>query len=340
MGHRLAVVGCGGMAALHREALAEQGDRFEVVAAVDPRPERAARFAAAFPGARPASDVSEVLDEIDAALVIAPHHVHHDVGMQLLGAGRHVLMEKPLALDEAECRDLIAAATESGSVLMVAYPMRYHPLVLALREQVRSGAVGEVFQLSIWTEQHTRYEADHWANRRSTVGGGQLFSHGCHYIDLLVWLLGEPVRGSHLGTRLGTEWMEGEGTSNVMLEFASGALGYHFGTWGARATRLGYRIQAHGTEGLLEADILEGRLRLCVGSRTRTIAQVNRHDKYLAHELTHFADVIQGRVELRTDPDTALRGLQVIWRLYEAADAGVVADLRGLGFGDRPTVDG
>jgi len=322
------------MAQLHRDALAGQQRRFDVVAAVDPVPERAAEFAAAFRGARPVREVSEVVDDIDAALVIAPHHVHHDVGLRLLQSGRHVLMEKPLALDEQECRDLIRASGAGGGILMVAYPMRYHPLVLSLRDQVRSGVVGEVFQMSIWTEQYTRYADAHWANRRSTVGGGQLFSHGCHYIDLLVWLLGEPVRGSHLGTRRGTEWMEGEGTSNVQIEFASGALGYHFGTWGARATRLGYRIHVHGTSGLLDADIIEGRLRLSAGGRTRTITQVNGHDKYLAHELEHFADVIDGRAVLRTDAETALRGLQIIWRLYEAADAGVVADLRGLGFGD------
>ena len=84
-------------------------------------------------------------------------------------------------------------------------------------------------------------------HRKETLGGGQLFSHGCHYIDILLAWMGQPVSGTHLGTNFGTPWMEGEGTSNVSLKFANGALGYHFGTWGAKGTRLRYSFHAHCT---------------------------------------------------------------------------------------------
>jgi len=326
----MAIVGCGGMAQTYRDRLVPLADRIEVVATVDPLPDRAADLAAAFPPARPETRIEAVLDDIDAAVVMTPHHTHLDVGRQLLQAGKHVMMEKPLALTEDECLELIAEGDRADRVLMAAYPMRFHPLLVSLQEAVADGLIGEVFDASIWTEQYTRYEEGHWAHRRATLGGGQLFSHGCHYIDVLLRLLGEPVRGSHFGTRLGTPWMEGEGTSHATIQFASGALGHHFGTWGARGTQLGYLAQVHGTEGLLSVDIMAGRLRHTTSARTRTIAEAERHAKYLHLGVQHFVDVIEGRADLVADPWSALQSLRVIWRLYEAEQRGVVADLRGL----------
>src|SRR5690606_34711458 len=139
---------------------------------------------------RVAGDVREVLDDIDAALVVTPHHLHHGIGMTVLKAGKHVLMEKPLGITEAECLELIHTARAADRVLMTAYPMRFHPLVRKLKELVHVRTVGEVFQMSIWTEQFTHRPDAPWMQRASSLGGGQLFSHGCHYIDVLLWFLG------------------------------------------------------------------------------------------------------------------------------------------------------
>ena len=335
MRHRLAIIGCGGMEGTHAGGLDLLADRLDIVATVDPVIERAEAAAARFPGARAVAKHTEILDEIDAALVVTPHHTHFEIGTDLLDAGKHVLMEKPLALSEAECLDLIHRAERVDRVLMVAYPMRFHPLVVELKRLLDTHQIGEVFQISIWTEQRTQYAEGHWAHSAATLGGGQLFSHGCHYIDLLLWFLGDPVRGTHLGTRRGTPWLEGEGTSNVSLEFANGALGYHFGTWGARGTKLGYSIHAHGTEGMLEADLRAGELRMHTRSGVETLTRTDPQQKYVDRELGQFLDCLEQRRPVPTDGPTSLQGLRVIWRLYQAEREHVVADLSGLGFADR-----
>ncbi|GAB3763547.1 Gfo/Idh/MocA family protein [Microlunatus parietis] len=334
MRHRLAIIGCGGMEGTHATGMDLLADRLDIVATVDPVLERAEAAAARFPGARAAAKHTEVLDDIDAALVVTPHHTHYEIGTDLLAAGKHVLMEKPLALSESECLDLIEHAERVDRTLMVAYPMRYHPLVVELKRLLDANQIGEVFQISIWTEQRTQYADGHWAHSAATLGGGQLFSHGCHYIDLLLWFLGDPVSGTHVGTRRGTPWLEGEGTSNVSLEFANGALGYHFGTWGARGTKLGYSIHAHGTEAMLEADLRAGKLRIYTRSGVKTLSRTDQHRKYVDRELGQFLDCIEGKAPVPTDGPTSLQGLRVIWRLYQAERERVVADLTGLGFGD------
>lgn len=100
----------------------------------------------------------------------------------------------------------------------MAYPIRYHPLMVKMKELIVNKTYGEVFQISIFTEQFTRKPSGHWILSAEKLGGGQFFIHGCHYVDLLLDLLGKPVRGSHVGTNRGTPWMEKEGTSNVVLE--------------------------------------------------------------------------------------------------------------------------
>jgi predicted dehydrogenase len=237
---------------------------------------------------------------------------------------------------------MIEAAKRNQRVLMVAYCMRFHPLVVKMKELLDRKAYGEVFQLSIWTEQLTKYPPDHWASSAKTLGGGQLFSHGCHYIDLLLWMLGKPVWGTHFGTNTGTPWMEKEGTSNVTIEFEGGIMGYHMGTWGARGTRLKYSFHAHCTDGMLEAAFGQGQLILHSKSAkhdpSKPAAAQNEevlleapHAKPTEVEMAHFIDCIHTGRKPLTDAVGSLEGLQVIWKLYEAEEKRQLADLRGMG---------
>ncbi len=343
---KMGIIGCGGMAKNHAANFAGTGDRIEVTALVDLDLERAAKVAAYFPG-KPvvATDYRTVLDLVDAVMLVLPHHLHHPVGVACLNAGKHVLCEKPLANTEQECLEMIAAARQSRRVLMVAYCMRFDPLLLKFKECLDKKLLGECFQLSIWTEQHTEYAPGHWAHAAKTVGGGQLFSHGCHYIDLMLWIMGRPLWGSHIGTNLGTPWMEREGTSNVSIEFEGGKLGYHFGTWGARGSKLKYSFQAHCEKGLLEWERHARQIRAYTdgtvhipgtdaGQKVTVIADEEKMVmKHTAAETAHFADCIERGLKPLTDPVSSLEGLRVIWKLYEAEDRHELADLRGLGLG-------
>ncbi len=333
-GLRLGIIGCGRMAGAHVSRFEGLEERMTVTAAVDIDLSRAEAAAARFPGAEAATDCQAILDRVDAVLIVLPHHLHHPATLECLAAGKHVLLEKPMANTEQECREIIDAADKSGRTLMIAYCMRFDPCVVRLKELLDAKTYGECFQLSIWTEQLTQREPGHWYCRAETVGGGQLFSHGCHYIDLLLWFLGNPVSGIHLGTNFGTPWMEKEGTSNVAMRFESGALGYHFGTWGARGTRLHYSFHAHCTEGMLEfrltSDEFEGEQLIFHQGGNKEVLLAAEHAKPTRNEMIHFLDCVDSGEEPLTNARDSLEGLRVIWRMYEAEDCGVIADLRGI----------
>lgn len=338
---RLGIIGCGHMSGTHAKGYRTLSNQMIVAATSDIVLERARTMADAAGAEIAVVDYHDLLDYVDAVLIVLPHDLHYSVGMDCLKRGKHVLMEKPLAMNEQQCLDLIHTAEKEELVLMTAYPMRFHPLVVGLKQLIDSREYGDVFQISIWTEQLTRYEAGHWGLSADRLGGGQFFSHGCHYIDLLFWMLGKPVRGSHLGTNYGTPWMEKEGTSHATIEFESGAIGYHAGTWGARGTRLGSSIHAHCTKGMIEANITERKL--FVHNKLKDersekqvqnidlIMELDEDSKFTQHEISHFIHCLQTGQKPLTDGFSSLQGLRAIWRMYEAEQKGIIADLRGLG---------
>lgn len=342
MKHRLALIGCGGMARSHVSRFEELMDRLEVTAVVDTDIERARAVAELLPNDPVIStDHRDALKVCDVVLLALPHHLHCEYTVACLNAGKHVLAEKPLANTEAECLEMIEAARRNDRVLMVAYCMRFHPLVQKMKELIEKQTYGQTFQLSIWTEQHTEREPSNWMCRAASLGGGQLFSHGCHYIDLMLWMMGNPVEGSHIGTNLGTPWMEREGTSNVSVKFENGACGYHFGTWGARGTKLGYSFQAHCEEGMLEIDYSKGQLLLhsrlekhipgVHDSKTSVKVLLEAPGvKATTIEMAHFLDCVETGKTPLTDAESSLEGLKVIWKLYEAEDNHELADLSGI----------
>src|SRR5690606_36714881 len=103
---------------------------------------------------------------------------------------------------------------------MIAYVVRYRPAIRQLKALLDSGEYGTPISVQGWVRARLDpMPPDSWFSSIDTLGGGVLFSHGCHSIDILLYLFGDPTDVVHLGTRDGTEWLEGEGTSHAILCF-------------------------------------------------------------------------------------------------------------------------
>lgn len=338
---RLGLVGCGNMMRQHAQSVNSVSERVEIVAVCDIIRERAENVAEVLNDPYITTDYKTMVDHVDAVLVALPHDLHYECGVFFAHNKKHILMEKPLANSEEECVRLIEVCEAEGVTLMCAYPMRYVPGLVRLKELVDSGEYGEVMMMSIWTEQLTWEEELHWCNT-ARIGGGQFFSHGCHYVDLMLWFLGKPVKGMHFGTKNGTPWMMREGTSAAIFQFENGAVGYHGGTWGARGTRLGYDFQVQTEKGLLEYEYGSGELRLYDQSAVHVPGQSTERQAYTIlekfetgkqtqYEINHFAECVLEGKEPQTNAYSTLQGLRVIWKMYDAERNNTVADLRGLG---------
>ena len=341
---RIGLIGCGKMMGAHVRGV-QMLNNVAIVCVCDINRENAQRVSQELPNhPKVYTDYKQMVDEVDAVLIALPHDLHYECGMFFALRDKHILMEKPLCNTEEECLSLIETCEERGLTLMCAYPVPFWPGMVKLKELVDSGKYGKVMQMSVWTEQLTVCDINKrtWT-ATARIGGGQLFSHGCHYIDLMLRFLGNPVEGAHIGTRIGTPWLLKEGTSAVILRFESGAIGYHGATWGARGTRLSYDFQIQTEKGLLEYDHSSGEIRLyneegehqpagTIGQQKYSVVW-NRDEepgKMTQHEIAHFTDCVLNHKTPITDGRSALRSLRVIWELYNAEKNHKLADLRGI----------
>lgn len=190
---RLGIVGCGRVTAtLHVPALAGvEGLRIAGLADTDEGALR--RVAARARPDRVAADYRELVADpsIDAIAVCVPAHAHAEVALAALAAGKHVFVEKPLALSLADCDRLADAAARAGVLATVGFNTRHHAQAIRARDAIRRGEVGAVDAIdSRLTSFHGELPA--WQARRSS-GGGVLMELAVHHVDLWRWLTGAEV---------------------------------------------------------------------------------------------------------------------------------------------------
>lgn len=198
-----AVIGCGLIGRKRITALA----RLPGVAvrhACDLDAGRAAELARLAPGARPASDYQAVLDdpEVNAVVVATLNAALAPITLAAVRAGKHVLVEKPGALNAAQLRTIGEAAKNSGARVRLGYNHRYHPALQKARTLVDEGALGPLMFLRARYGHGGRKGYDReWRADPAQAGGGELIDQGVHLIDLAGWFLGDlPTVQGHAAT--------------------------------------------------------------------------------------------------------------------------------------------
>ncbi len=197
---RLGVIGLGVMGQSHaRNILAGKIPRLRLAGVADSDSARLAKFAD-IPGF--ATDRELIASGlVDAVLIATPHYFHTDTGIAALRAGLHVLVEKPISVQRAECERLIAAHTNRRLVFAAMFNQRSDPLYRKLRALVHGGALGEIrrvqWTVTNWFRPHAYYSLSAWRATWAGEGGGVLLNQCPHNLDLFSWIFGQPrsVRG-------------------------------------------------------------------------------------------------------------------------------------------------
>lgn len=202
---RLGVVGCGGFGLFALQQFTQVPG--VVLAGVAGTHRPAALAAAARFGVENVEDVGELFrrDDVDAVYIATPPFLHHPQARAALEAGKHVIVEKPLALTVAEADELVALARKQDRLLIANLMQRYNPLFDAVREVVETKVLGEVLHGTF--ENYASDEslpADHWFWDRDK-SGGIFIEHGVHFFDLFAgWLGAGAVEAAQIGVRPGT----------------------------------------------------------------------------------------------------------------------------------------
>jgi predicted dehydrogenase len=189
---RLGIVGCGAVAEQYHLPAVAESDEVELVALVDPELERAERLARRYGATIVSREPAELVGAVDAAIVAAPNHAHAPVASELLRAGVHVLVEKPLARTVTECDAIASAAAAGGATAAVGHDFRHFPIATLARTMIADGLLGEVLAVDLRQSTGGRWPyASAYVFSRRESGGGVLIDFGVHMLDLLAWWLGD-----------------------------------------------------------------------------------------------------------------------------------------------------
>ena len=223
---RFAIVGCGRIGARHAAHVAAN-PRAELAAVCDVVPARARAFAAEY-GGTPCAALAEALAlSVDVVSICTPSGLHAAMAAAALDAGAHVLCEKPMALNLADCDRVVAAEARSGRRFFLVKQNRYNAPMRALKDAVWNRRLGRLALIAadvLWNRGRAYYAADAWKGTMAEDGGA-LMTQCSHFLDLMVWIGGPVAAVSARMANLDHPYIETEDTGVVSLRFASGALG-------------------------------------------------------------------------------------------------------------------
>ena len=221
-GIRIGIVGCGAVTQRFHLPAAMKVDGCSVTILVDSDRLRAEQLAAKYKVPTISTDFRDVPRYADAAIVAVPHHLHAPIGEYLLSNGCHVLMEKPLALTDAECQRLVALANQKGVVLTVGLLRRYFHAYQIAKNLIGANILGEIRSFDIREGNIYNWPlASDFMFRAGESGGGVLADNGAHTLDFVLWCLGDVASVEYYDDNLGG--MEAE--CILHLQMKSGAKG-------------------------------------------------------------------------------------------------------------------
>ena len=221
---RFAIIGCGVIAVTHALAL-EKLPQQELYACCDIVPEKAHAFAEKYGVPHVYYDYHELLlnEAVDAVCVCTPSDLHGEMTVAAMRAGKAVVCEKPMEVTIEKAEEIVRAAEQTGAKVQCIFQRRMLPAARAVRKAVAEGRLGRIClaeaNLAYYRDQ-AYYDSAGWRN----VCGGAMLNQGVHGIDLILWMLGEPVKtvfgyAETLARKTGVE-----DTAAAVLTMQSGAL--------------------------------------------------------------------------------------------------------------------
>lgn len=250
-----AIVGCGRIAKRHADLLGTgQIAGARLVAVCDHVPERARAFGEKY-GVPAYTRLDDMLSSpgIHAVSVLTPSGMHADHAVAVARSGRHVVVEKPLALTLPDADRMIAAADAASVRLLVVKQNRFNVPVVRARQALDAGRLGQLVLGTVrvrWARDQSYYDHDAWRGTWAQ-DGGVIANQASHHVDMLGWFMG-PVESVHARSARALVNIQAEDTAVATLKFANGALGVVEATSATRPKDLEGSLSVLGSKGTIE----------------------------------------------------------------------------------------
>jgi len=340
------IIGCGMIADFHSRAIRDV-EGAELVACFDMVPAAADRLAEKT-GCKAYHDLDAMLadEAVEVVTIGTPSGAHMEPAVAAAGAGKHVIVEKPLEITLDRCDRIIEACDKAGVVLSTIFPSRFHEPSVQIKRALDAGRFGRLTvgdAIVKWYRTQQYYDSGAWRGTWELDGGGALMNQAIHSVDLLTWLMGPVAEIRAQFALLAHERIAVEDVAIATLKFANGALGT---IEASTAVYPGYlkRIEIHGSAGsavMEEEDIVKWDFaekqpddaaieetmaqRVSGGGGAADPAAIGHHG-----HARQFADVLRaigsGSKPLIDGPE-GRRSVEIILGVYLAAETGQTVKL-------------
>jgi len=284
-------------------------------------------------------------DQVDLVVLATPNHVHAPQAIAALEAGKHVVVDKPMALDRAEADRMIAAARGAGRLLTVFQNRRWDGDYLTVRRLLDDGTLGELLTLELaWTQ----YGRPRGWRSEAAHGGGKLFDLGAHMIDQALQLVPAPVERVYCRTHTGVWDTDVEDHAHCVLTFANGVDAHIVTSSAARQPRPRWTVQG-SRAGLIKTGVdpqeramIDGDIdaaREAPEHRARLWSDVDGQTAESVVETVpgrwrcfyeNVAAALQGREELAVKPESVAAVMSVLDAARQSAASGQAVALEGV----------
>jgi len=366
---KIGLIGTGFIARSHLQAFSRFPERVQLTAVCDSREEAAREFAGEAKVDTVYLDPMRLLREadVDAVDICTPNHLHAPITIAAAEVGKHVLLEKPMAITMQECREMVEATEKAGVTFMVAQQLRYLPNYRGVRRLIGEGELGRIWgaRTDTWLPAILSRSAPtpgspqpgeqvRWRLDVKRSGGVSLIDNAIHFIDLFRYLIGDARRV------FGTCWTDhplfaggAEDRAMATIEFENGAIAHVSNSWTTRTPWV-FQWMILGDEGsvytpippegatgfsLQEAPAMVSSAKRDQGSRfalQKSFVPVEPFteglacDNSYANEIVHFAECCQeGREPISSGRDN-LGTMAIIFGIYESSRTGGMVDISSL----------
>ena len=335
---KVAILGAGFITDIHMESYHRFVPEAEVVAVYARNAGKAKAFAEKH-------HIPQWFDDMDAIIqhsgcevvdICLPNYLHATATLKAAAAGKHIIIEKPLAITIEEADAMIAACKKAGVKLMYAEELCFAPKYERVRQMVKEGAIGDIYMLK-QSEKHSGPHTD-WFYDINLSGGGVLMDMGCHAIGWFRWMLNNAKVKSvyaSMSTVLHGNRTKGEDNSVVILEFENGVTAVAENSW-AKHGGMDDKSEVHGTGGVVYADLFMGNAAISYSKSGYGYA-MEKADTTIGwsftvfeevfnqgypHELKHFIECVQQNKEPLVTGEDGRAVLEILYAAYASAGAG------------------
>ena len=328
---KIAIVGCGRIAQRHAEHI---NNLATLVAVCDNEEYKAKELAEKY-NALYYSDINQLLNdtaiEFDLLSICTPNGLHAAHSIAALNAGKHVLCEKPLALNVNDCGEMIKAAEKNNRRLFAIKQNRFNPPVAEIKKIIDQNILGKIFsvQLSCFWNRNNDYYHNSWKGTKD-LDGGTLFTQFSHFIDLLYWMIGDVKNVEAFGKNFHHEnTIEFEDTGVAIIEFANGAIGTINYTVNSFGKNMEGSLTIFGEKGTVKIGgqyLNELEYQNIENYKIENLPEGNKPNNYGTyfgsmsnHDLVYknVIDVLQNGASISTNAFEGLKTIEIIEKIYQ-----------------------